>query len=87
MSTAAERHQSDNKQDRSDGGDIERQNLYDQRGADIGTQHDGERGHQADEPSDEVVINAVGGTALEQRGKAEAGCEGAETVVQRLGQQ
>ena len=35
--TAAERHQSDNKQNRSDGSDIERQNLHDQRGADIGT--------------------------------------------------
>ena len=36
--------------DRGDGGDIERQDLHDQRGADIGAEHDREGWDQADQP-------------------------------------
>jgi hypothetical protein len=46
---AAERDQAENEQHGRDGGDIERQDLHDQRGADIGAEHDGKRRHQADQ--------------------------------------
>ncbi len=86
---AAERHQAEHEQDRRDGRDVERQHLDDQRGADIGAQHDRHRGDQADE-----AFRSKGGgderrcrAALEKRGEAESGREGAETVPQRSRQQ
>ena len=87
--TAAERDQSIINRTGATAAILNVQNLYDRRGADIGTQHDGERGHQADEPlgGKRSRYQRGGGTALEQRGRAEAGREGGETVVQRLGQQ
>ena len=46
---AAEGDQADDKENRRDGGDIEGQDLHDQRGPDIGAEHDGQRRNQADQ--------------------------------------
>ena len=40
---AAERHEADDEQHRRGGRDVERQHLHDQRRADVGAEHDGER--------------------------------------------
>ena len=42
----AEGDEAEDEQNRRDRGDVERQHLDDQRGADIGAEHDGERRHQ-----------------------------------------
>ena len=72
---AAEGDQADDEQHRRDGGDVERQDLHDQRGADIGAEHDGERGDEADEPlrGKRAGDQRRRGAALEQRGETEAG--------------
>ena len=69
--------------------DIERQDLDDQRGADIGAEHDRQRRHQADQAFGGERTGDQGGrgTALQQRGQADAGREGGEAVLQRLRQQ
>ena len=46
---AAECDQADDEENRRDGGDVERQDLNNQRGTDIGAEHDCERGHQGDQ--------------------------------------
>ncbi len=86
---AAERHQADDEQDRRDGCDIERQDLHDQRGADIGAEHDGERRHQADEAfrGERTRDQRRRRTALEQRRQAKAGRKGGEAVAQAFRQQ
>ena len=86
---AAEGDEADDEQDRRDGGDIERQDLHDQRGADIGAEHDGERRHQADQAfGREGTGDQRGrGAALQQRGEAEAGRKRGEAVAQAFGQQ
>ena len=63
--------------------------LHDQRGADIGAEHDRKRRHQADQSfrGERARDQRGGGAALEQRGEAEAGGKGGEAVVQRLRQQ
>ena len=48
--TAAERDQAENEEDRRGGGDVERQDLNDQGGSDIGAEHDRERRNQTDQP-------------------------------------
>ncbi|MEH2607221.1 hypothetical protein V1277_006598 [Bradyrhizobium sp. AZCC 1588] len=80
--------QANDEQHRRDGGDVERQDLHDQRGADIGTEHDGERRHQADEPvrRKRTRDQRRRGAALKQRGQAETGGEGGEAVAQGLRQ-
>ena len=46
---AAEGDEAEDEQNRRGGSDVERQHLDDQRGADIGAEHDRERRDQADE--------------------------------------
>ena len=84
----AERHQADDEQYRSDRCDVERQKLYDQGGADIGAQHDGECRHQADHTvgGQRSRHQASRGARLQQRGEAKPGGEGGKTVAQRGGQ-
>jgi hypothetical protein len=84
----AEGDEPDDEQRRRDCGNIERQELHDQRGADIGAEHDGERGHQADHAvgGERGGHQAGRGARLQQRGQAEAGGEGGEAVAQRLAQ-
>ena len=82
----AEGDEADDEQHRRDRRYVEGQILNDQRGADIGAEHDGKRGYQAD--------HAVGrkrgghqpgrGARLQQRGQAEPGAEGGEAIAQRL---
>ena len=86
---AAEGDQADDEQHGRHGGDVERQDLHDQRGADIGAEHDGERGHQADEPlrGERTGDQRRRGAALEQGGQTEAGAKGGEAVAQGLRQQ
>ena len=76
---AAEGDQADDEQHRRDGGDIERQDLHDQRGADIGAEHDRKRRHQADQAfrRERARDQRGRGAALEQRRQAEAGRKGA----------
>ncbi len=50
LAAAVEGDQSHQHEHRRDCEDIERQHLHDQRGADVGAQRYGQRGHQADEP-------------------------------------
>ena len=86
---AAERNETDDEQDGRGRGDVERQHLNDQRGADIGAEHDRERRHQADQPFGGKGTRDQGGrgAALQQRGQAEARDKGGEAVVERLRQQ
>ena len=82
----AESDQPDDEQHRRDRRDVERQQLHDQRGADIGAEHDGERGHQADDAiGGERGGHQPGrGARLQQRGHTETGAEGGEAIAQRL---
>ena len=84
--TGAESEEPDDEQHRRDRRNVERQQLHDQCCADIGAEHDGERGHQAD---DTVGGKRRGhqpgrGARLQQRRQAEASGESAEAVAQRL---
>ena len=85
----AEGDQADDEQDGGDGGDFERQDLHDQRGADIGAEHDGKRRHQADQAfrRERARDQRRRGAALEQRRQTEAGRKGGEAVVEPLRQQ
>ena len=71
---AAEGDEADDEQDRGHGGDVERQDLDDQRRADIGAEHDRQRRHQADQAFGGEGTGDQGGrgAALEQRGQADA---------------
>ena len=86
---AAEGDEADDEQHRCDGGDVERQNLHDQRGADVGPEHDRQRRHQADQAfgSEGTGDQCGRRAALEQRGQAEPGAKGGEAVVERFRQQ
>ena len=86
---AAEGDQADDEQYGRDGGDVERQDLHDQRGADIGAEHDGERGDEADEPlrRKRARDQRRRGAALEQGSQTKAGAKGGEAVAQGLCQQ
>ena len=68
------------------GGDVERQDLHDQRGADIGAEHDRERRDQADQALGGEGTGDQGGrgAALQQRGEADARRKGGEAVAQGL---
>jgi hypothetical protein len=87
--TRAEGDEADDEQDRRDLGDVEREHLHDQRGANIGAEHDRKRRHQADEAlGREGTGDQRGGrAALEQRREPKAGGKGGETIVKRLGEQ
>ncbi len=86
---AAEGDEADDEQHGRDGGDVERQHLHDQRGADIGAEHDRERGHQADEPSavKELVISAVAVLLWSRAVRPRPARKGGEAVAQGLRQQ
>jgi hypothetical protein len=86
---AAECDEADNEQHRRHRCDIERQHLHDQRGADIGAEHDRKRRHQADDLLGGEGTGDQGsrGRALEQGGQAEAGAERGEPVAERPRQQ
>ena len=66
--------QAEHEQNGRDRGDVERQHLNDQRGADIGAEHDRERRHQADQSfGRERTRDQRGrGAALEQGGQPDA---------------
>ena len=87
-SAAAEGDQTQNEQDRGGGGDVERQDLDDQRGPEICAEHDCERGDQANQPiRRERTRNQCGGrAALEQCRQADAGRKGRKPVLQSFGQ-
>ena len=87
--TVAEGEQADDEQHRRHRGDVERQHLHDQRGADIGAEHDGKRRHQRDQAFGGKRTRDQRGrrAALQQRGEAEPGGKRREAVVQRLRQQ
>ena len=84
--SAAEGDEADDEKHRRDGGNVERQHLHDQGGADIGAEHDRKRRHQAHQPfGGKGTGDQRGrGAALEQRRQAEAGGKGGEAVVERL---
>jgi hypothetical protein len=88
-SPAAERQESDDEQDRRRGRHIEGENLNDQRRADVGAEHDGERGHQRDHAfrREGGGHQAGGGAALQERGEAETRAEGGKTVAQSFGEE
>jgi hypothetical protein len=67
---------------------VERQHLSDQRGADIGAQHDRERGHEVDQPAggERCDHQAGGRAALQDRGHADAGQKGFEPIAERVAQ-
>jgi len=61
LAATLERDETDEHKDWRYGGDIEGQYLHDKRGADIGSKHDGERGHESMSPlaMNEVTISPV----------------------------
>ena len=85
----AEGHEADDEQHRRDRRDVEGQQLHDQRRADIGAEHDGERRHQADQAvGGERCGHQPGrGAALQQRGQAKPGGESGEAIAQRLAEE
>ena len=85
----AEGDEAEDEEDGRDRGDVEGQHLNDERGADIGAEHDGERRHQTDQAfgRERTRDQCGGGAALQDRGEAEAGGERLEAVAQRLRQQ
>jgi hypothetical protein len=86
---AAEGDEADDEQHRRHRGDVERQDLDDQRGPDIGAEHDRERRNQADQAfgGERTRDQRGGGAALQQRGQADTGRECSKTVSQRARQQ
>ena len=80
---AAESDEAEDEENRRHRGDVERQHLNDQRGADIGAEHDRERRHEADQAfGGERTRDQRGrGAALQHRGEADAGGERREAVL------
>ncbi|KAG0947183.1 hypothetical protein G6F31_014233 [Rhizopus arrhizus] len=85
---AAEHPHARQDQDRGERGQVEGQQLDDQRGADVGPQHGGQGRHQADDPAGGKAGDhqAGGGAALQGGRDAQAGGEGAQAGAQRLAQ-
>jgi len=81
---AAEGNQTQNKKDRRNGCYIEREHLNNQRGADIGAQHDRKRRHRTDETvgSEGTRHKGSRSAALEQRCQSDSGGKGAQAVVE-----
>ncbi|KAG1534448.1 hypothetical protein G6F50_015558 [Rhizopus delemar] len=77
---AAEHPHARQDQDRGERGQVEGQQLDDQRGADVGPQHGGQGRHQADDPAGGKAGDhqAGGGAALQGGRDAQAGGEGAQ---------
>ena len=86
---AAEHQQADQDQRRGNLGDVERQHLHDQRGADIGAEHDGKRGHQIDETAGREAGNHKAGrrAALQDGGDTDPGQKRFEAVAERAAQE
>ena len=74
---------------RREGADVERQDLDDERRADIRAQHHGERGRKVDQPDGAEAGHhqGGGGAALQQRRDPQARGERAEAAFERLGEQ
>jgi len=82
---AAKQNDADQHKQRGDACDVERQQLHDQRGADIGSEHDRERRHQIDQPAGSKARRHEPGrgAALQYRGDAEAGQESGKPTAKR----
>ncbi len=89
LPAVAEQDDPDQHETRRRQADIEGQELHDQRGAEIGAEHDGERRHQIDEPArGEARRHQPGrGAALQYRGDAEPGEERAPAVAEGASEQ
>ena len=81
---AAEHQHADQDERRGNLGDVERQHLHDERGADIGAEHDGKGGNQIDESAGCEAGNheARCRAALQDGGDTHPGEEGFEAVAQ-----
>src|SRR6266404_3763755 len=81
---AAEGDQAENGENGSGGGNVERQDLNNQRGPNIRTEHDCKRRHQTDQTfgSERARDQGGRGAALQQGCQADARCKGGEAVLQ-----
>ena len=86
---AAEHQHPDQDQRRRNLGDVERQHLHDERGADIGAEHDGKSRHQVDEAAGRKAGDhkARCRATLQQGGHTDPGKEGLEAVAERAAQE
>ena len=84
-----ESNQANDEQHRCNLGYVEGKQLHDQGGANMGAEHNGERGHEAHYPigRQRGGHQAGRGAGLQQRGQTEAGAEPGEAIVQRLAEE
>ena len=85
----AESDEAEDEENGRDRGDVEREHLNNERGADIGAQHDGKCRHEADQTfrRERARDQRSRSAALQDRGEADAGGERLEAIAQRLRQQ
>ena len=83
LRAAAEHQDAEQDQRRRDRGHVEGQHLDDQRGADIGAEHGGQRRHQVDQPAGGKAGDHQAGrrAALQHRGHAQPGEERLDPVA------
>ena len=88
LRTAAKRHQAENEQHWGGRGDVEGQDLNDQRGPEVRAEHDRKRRDQTDQTfrRERTCDQGGGGAALQQRGQPDAGRKSRKPVPQAFGE-